>query len=57
MQAEFSENTWRACWMHLVEGRDGADIASELGISRNAVFLAKRRVLERLRQELDGMWE
>lgn len=57
VQSEFSETTWRACWMHTVEDRDGADIAQELGITRNAVFLAKRRVLARLREELAGMWE
>jgi RNA polymerase sigma-70 factor, ECF subfamily len=57
VQSEFSETTWRACWMHIVEDRDGAHIARELGITRNAVFLAKRRVLARLREELAGLWE
>jgi RNA polymerase sigma-70 factor (ECF subfamily) len=32
-----------------------ADVALELGISENAVHLAKGRVLRRLRQELAGL--
>jgi hypothetical protein len=28
-----------------------------LGISVNAVYLARSRVLRRLREELDGLWE
>ncbi len=53
----FSESTWRACWEHVAEGRSAADVAHELGISENAVYLARGRVLKRLRQELDGLWE
>jgi len=55
MKAEFEESTWRACWSCVVEGRDVVEVAAELGISRNAVYLAKSRVLRRLRQELDGL--
>ncbi len=53
----FSESTWRACWEHVAEGRSAAVVARELGISENAVYLARGRVLKRLRQELDGLWE
>jgi RNA polymerase sigma-70 factor (ECF subfamily) len=53
----FSESTWRACWEHVAEGRSAAEVARELGISENAVYLARGRVLKRLRQELDGLWE
>jgi RNA polymerase sigma-70 factor (ECF subfamily) len=55
MQAEFQPTTWKACWEHVVTGRPAADVASELGITTNAVYLAKSRVLRRLRQELDGL--
>jgi RNA polymerase sigma-70 factor (ECF subfamily) len=55
MQAEFQPTTWRACWETVVCGRAGADVARELGISVNAVYLARSRVLRRLRQELKGM--
>ena len=55
MQADFQENTWRACWLHVVEERPASEIADELGISTNAVFIAKSRVLRRLRERLDGL--
>ena len=43
-------------WECTVVGRRADSIAEELGISVNAVYLAKGRVLRRLRQELDGMF-
>jgi RNA polymerase sigma-70 factor, ECF subfamily len=55
MQAEFQPTTWKACWEHVVGGREAAAVARELGITVNAVYLAKSRVLRRLRQELAGM--
>jgi RNA polymerase sigma-70 factor (ECF subfamily) len=55
MQAEFQPSTWRACWETVVCDRPAAEVARELGISVNAVYLARSRVLRRLRQELEGM--
>ena len=57
MKAEFEPVTWRACWQFVVEGRPAADVAQDLGITPNAVYLAKARVLCRLRAELDGLFE
>ncbi len=57
MQDCFSETTWRACWEHVANGRPAPEVARELGISVNSVYLARGRVLKRLRQELDGLWE
>jgi RNA polymerase sigma-70 factor (ECF subfamily) len=57
MQAEFAVNTWKACWEHVVSGRPAAEVAAELGISVNAVYVAKSRVLRRLHQELDGLMD
>jgi RNA polymerase sigma-70 factor (ECF subfamily) len=55
MQAEFEPATWKACWECVVAGRPAADVASELGLSVNAVYLAKSRVLRRLHQDLTGL--
>lgn len=55
MQAEFQPTTWQACWEFVVAGRPAADVARQLGISENAVHLAKGRVLRRLRRELEGL--
>lgn len=52
MQSEFDERSWRACWQHVVEGRTASDVALDLGVTVNMVYLAKSRILARLRQEL-----
>ncbi|MFN7876450.1 MAG: hypothetical protein ACK5PB_14125 [Pirellula sp.] len=57
MRDSFAETTWRACWESVVLERPASEIASELGITVNAVYLARGRVLKRLREELAGLWE
>jgi RNA polymerase sigma-70 factor, ECF subfamily len=55
MQAEFQPVTWKACWEFVVRDRSAAEVAAELGITVNAVYLAKSRILRRLRTELQGL--
>jgi RNA polymerase sigma-70 factor (ECF subfamily) len=55
MQAEFAPRMWKACWEHVVAGRAVAEVAAELGISEGTVYVAKSRVMMRLRQELAGL--
>lgn len=55
MQAEFQETTWRACWEQVVNDRPAAAVAAELGISPGACYIAKSRVLARLRDVLGDM--
>lgn len=55
MRSQFQPTTWRACWEHVVSGRTAAEVARELGISEGAVYVAKSRVLRRLRRELQGL--
>ena len=57
MQAEFQPATWKAFWESEVAGRPVAEVAAELGLTPNAVYLARSRVLRRLREELDGLLE
>jgi RNA polymerase sigma-70 factor, ECF subfamily len=57
MQADFAPTTWKACWEFVAQGRSAAEVARELGISENAVYLAKCRVLRRLKEELAGLVE
>ncbi len=57
MQAEFEPTTWQACWQTIVEDRPAAEVAAELGITRNAVFVARCRVLRRLRDEFGDLVE
>jgi RNA polymerase sigma-70 factor (ECF subfamily) len=55
MQADFQPTTWRACWALVVEGEPAAAVAARLGVTLQAVYQAKSRVLHRLRNELDGL--
>ncbi len=55
IQPEFEATTWRAFEQVVLEGGRPADVAAALGISVNAVFIAKSRIQRRLRQELRGL--
>lgn len=55
IMSEFEPVTWEACWRYVTDGSSAEEIARELGISANAVRIAKCRVLRRLRQELAGL--
>ena len=55
MHEDFQPAVWKACWECVVGGRAAKDVAQELGMSLNAVYLAKSRVLRRLHQELSGL--
>jgi len=55
MRREFPSKTWQACWEHVVMGRSAAEVAAELGIVVGSVYVAKSRVLAKLRLELKGL--
>lgn len=55
LRTEFTENTWRAFTLTALEGRSPDDAAGLLGISVNAVFVARSRVMSRLKQEAAGL--
>ena len=44
--------TWEAFWKTAIEGRTGQEVAQALGISVAAVYLAKSRVMARLKEQL-----
>ena len=47
---EFSDQQWQAFYLVTVETQTAAEAARTLGMSRNQVYLAKSRVLKRLRE-------
>ncbi len=55
IQDEFTERTWKAFWRVAVDGCRPAEVANEMGLSVNSVYLAKSRVLRRLREELGDL--
>jgi RNA polymerase sigma-70 factor (ECF subfamily) len=55
LRGEFEPRTWQAFWSVTVDGRQTVEVAAELGMSGNAVRMAKSRVMRRLREELGDL--
>jgi RNA polymerase sigma-70 factor (ECF subfamily) len=55
MQGEFQPSTWKAFLGVVMEGKSAAVVGRELGLSSDAVYAAKARVLRRVREELAGL--
>ena len=51
VQPDFHPTTWEAFQRFALDGLPAARVAEELGLSENAVLLAKSRVVRRLREE------
>ena len=49
VQAEFRKNTWQAFWLTTVEGQPVDRVAILLGITAGAVYIARSRVLARIK--------
>ena len=49
VRMEVHETTWQAFWRTAIDGQSGQDVAEALGLSVAAVYLAKSRVMARLR--------
>jgi RNA polymerase sigma-70 factor, ECF subfamily len=57
VRSEFEAKTWQAFWRVTVDGQPSAEVAAELGMTANAVRMAKSRVLRRLREEVGELVE
>lgn len=55
VKSEFQPNTWAAFWQTAVEGKAAAEVGEHLNMSPGAVYVAKSRVLARLRDEVQKM--
>lgn len=55
IKSEFQESTWRAFWLTAVEGLAAADVAKKVAMSAGAIYVAKSRVLARLKDEVETM--
>ncbi len=55
IQSDFEESTWEVFQLLVLEDRPVAEVAQRTGMKRNAIYVAKSRVLKRLREEVDGL--
>ena len=56
-EPHFAKTTWTAFCRVALDGANPDVVAQEMGISRNAVIIAKCRILSRLRLESEGLIE
>ncbi|HEV3443267.1 MAG TPA: hypothetical protein VG099_01435, partial [Gemmataceae bacterium] len=49
------DSTWQAFWLTAVEGKEPKEAAGALGITVGAVYIAKSRVLARLRKKIEQL--
>jgi RNA polymerase sigma factor (sigma-70 family) len=52
VRAEFTPSSWQAFWQTALEDRPPGEVAAELGLSVGAVYVARSRVLSRLRRRI-----
>jgi RNA polymerase sigma-70 factor (ECF subfamily) len=55
VKGEFQPNTWQAFWLTAVDGVPVADVSKQVGLSAGAIYVAKSRVLARLKQEVEAI--
>jgi RNA polymerase sigma factor (sigma-70 family) len=55
IRGRFHETTWKAFWRTSVEGEPIKQVADTLGITAGAVYIARSRVMARLRQTIEGL--
>lgn len=60
IRSEFSETTWKLFWQTAVQGSSVAEIVAATGRSPGAIYMARFRVLQRLKekvQEVSQFWD
>jgi DNA-directed RNA polymerase specialized sigma24 family protein len=55
LESEFTAKTLQAFRRQVIDGAAAEEVAAELGMSLGAVYVAKSRVLARLRREAEGL--
>ncbi len=53
VRAEFRDSTWQAFWRTSVDGRPAKQVAEELRISTGAVYIARSRIMARLKRKIE----
>jgi RNA polymerase sigma-70 factor (ECF subfamily) len=57
VQREVQPATWKAFWQTAVTGRSAQEAGKELGMTAGAVYVARSRVLARLKEEVQQLQE
>jgi RNA polymerase sigma factor (sigma-70 family) len=57
VRGEFAPTTWQAFWQTAVDDRSPAEVATELRLTVGAVYVARSRVLARLKRRIEHLGE
>jgi len=57
IQGEFKAQTWDAFWRTAIQGESAETVAGDLGLTINALYIARSRVTSRLKQMIQGIEE
>ena len=52
---EFRASTWQAFWRTCIDGRTAAEAAAELEMSIGNVYVARSRIIARLRERVSEL--
>jgi RNA polymerase sigma-70 factor (ECF subfamily) len=55
VRGSVQDSTWKAFWLTTMDGKSGKQAADVLGMTVAAVYLAKRRVTQRLKEEIQRL--
>ena len=52
IRVDFQPSTWQAFWQTSVEGKETKQVADDLGMTVGAVYIARSRILARLKEKI-----
>ena len=52
VRGEFQVNTWKAFWQTAVDGKSVKQVAEKLGMSAGSIYVAKSRILTRIKERI-----
>jgi RNA polymerase sigma factor (sigma-70 family) len=55
VRGQFHDTTWEAFWLTSAEGQEVQQVAARLGMSAGAVYVARSRVMARLRETIEKL--
>ena len=55
VESEFESKTWQAFWQTAVDGLAASEVSRRIGLSVGAIYVAKSRVLARLRKQIQQL--
>lgn len=55
VRPQVTEQSWQAFWMTAMEDKDAGEVARELNMERGAVYVAKSRVIARMKRAVESV--